>query len=117
MQKLTTTFEKLKDYDACPSRYKHLAKQLGGIEQYGAETPITLLQILDANGVEDTLWALRTCKLTDSDKKQLRLLACDYAEHVLSIFEKRYPDDKRPRHCIETTRKYIAAAATLESIL
>ena len=34
------------------------------------------------------------------------LFAADCAEHVLPIFEKQYPDDKRPRKAIEAARAY-----------
>lgn len=41
-----------------------------------------------------------------SDKK-LHILACDFAEHVLPIFEKEYPNDDRPRKAIELKRLWI----------
>ena len=40
------------------------------------------------------------------DDRIARLFACDCAEHVLSIYEKNYPDDKRPRHAIEVARLF-----------
>jgi hypothetical protein len=40
------------------------------------------------------------------DDKVLRLLAADFAEHVLPIFEKRYPKDMRPRDAIAAARAY-----------
>jgi len=86
-----------------------LAKALGGIKAYGVNTPITLLQILDINGFDDALWALRACP--DSDTFA-RLLACDYAEHVLPIFETQYPDDDRPRKAIAVSRRYARGEAT-----
>ena len=86
-----------------------MAKALGGIKAYGRDTPITLLQILDINGLDDALWALRACP--DSDTFA-RLLACDYAEHVLRIFETRYPDDYRPREAIAVSRRYARGEAT-----
>ena len=39
------------------------------------------------------------------NSRQLKLFACDCAEHVLPIFEKRYPGDDRPRKIIETIRQ------------
>lgn len=57
---LTTTFARLKEAHACTQGYKTLGEALGGISRYGKNTPITFLQILDANGVEDTLWAFKT---------------------------------------------------------
>ena len=104
-----TTFRKLHEAGACTERYRFLAKALGGIKTYGKDTPITLLQILDINGLDDALWALRAC---DDAENFSRLLACDYAEHVLHIFETRYPDDYRPREAIAVSRRYARGEAT-----
>jgi hypothetical protein len=41
-------------------------------------------------------------------KKSCVLLVADYAEHVIHIYEDRYPDDLRPRKAIEATRKFVA---------
>ena len=41
------------------------------------------------------------------DAKTLHLLACDFAESVLPIFEKKYPEDNRPRRAIEVKRLWI----------
>ena len=105
----TTSFRLLHDAGACKERYRFLAKALGGIKAYGRDTPITLLQILNINGLDDALWALRACP--DSEKF-VRLLACDYAEHVLHIFEAKYPDDYRPREAIAVSRRYARGEAT-----
>ena len=105
----TTSFRLLHDAGACKDRYRFLAKALGGIKAYGVNTPITLLQILNINGLDDALWALRACP--DSDTFA-RLLACDYAEHVLPIFETQYPDDDRPRKAIAVSRRHAHGEAT-----
>ena len=104
-----TTFRKLHEAGACTERYRFLAKALGGIKTYGKDTPITLLQILDINGLDDALWALRAC---DDAETFSRLLACDYAEHVLPIFETQYPDDDRPRKAIAVSRRHAHGEAT-----
>ena len=105
----TTSFRLLHDAGACKERYRFLAKALGGIKAYGVNTPITLLQILDINGFDDALWALRAC---DDAETFSRLLVCDYAEHVLHIFEAEYPDDYRPREAIAVSRRYARGEAT-----
>ena len=51
-------------------------------------------------------WLLDALDISDEQEKDLRLLACDYAEEVLHLFEDKYPDDKRPRLAIEAARKY-----------
>ena len=67
------------------------------------DAPLSLLTILASNGLDDALWALRA---VDGYDREIRLLACDFAEHVLPIWEAQYPDDNRPRTCIETARRY-----------
>ena len=108
-----TTFRKLHEAGACTERYRFLAKALGGIKTYGKDTPITLLQILDINGLDDALWALRAC---DDAANFSRLLACDYAEHVLHLFEAQCPGDDRPRKAIEVSRRHARGEATEEAL-
>ena len=45
-----------------------------------------------------------------------RLFACDCAALVLPIYEKEYPDDKRPRKCIKVARKFAHGKATREEM-
>src|SRR5271154_5536938 len=42
--------------------------------------------------------------------------SCDCAELVLPIFEKKYPEDKRVRECIEVTRKWANGEASVEDV-
>ena len=42
-----------------------------------------------------------------TDKKILVIWACDCAERVLPYFEKKRPDDKRPRRAIATARTWV----------
>ena len=107
-----TTFKQLRNMGACQNRYQFLAKQLGGIKKYGKCTPISLLQILDINGLDDCLLSLRTVEATPEFERFSRLLACDFAEHVLPLFESKFPGDLRPRHAIETSRRYANGDAT-----
>ena len=106
----TTTLAEIKKHDPYESVWKKLLKNLGGIRKYGKDTPLTLLQILDSNGLDDALWALRAF----GDKRFARLLVCDYAEHVLHLFKAEYPEDKRPQQAIEVSRKYANGKATSE---
>lgn len=50
------------------------------------------------------------------DERIARLFACDCAEQVLPLFEQKYPDDARPRQCIETTRRFANGEATDEEL-
>ena len=109
---ITTTFKDLHDNNACIDRYRHLAKALGGITKYGRTTPINLLVILEHNSLNDFFWTLGTVK----DNKIFRLMGTDFAESVLPIFEKQYPDDPRIRDTIEVTRRYVRSEATIDEL-
>lgn len=50
--------------------------------------------------------------VTTWNKRTARLFACDCAEHVLHLFEARYPDDARPRQAIEVARRHANGKAT-----
>jgi hypothetical protein len=101
---LTTTFNLLREKSACTSGYKTLAKHLGGVNVYGADKEINLLTILESNGFDDAAWSLRAT-VQDADSVK-RLIAADFAESVLHIFESRRPGDDRPRKAIQAARDF-----------
>lgn len=41
------------------------------------------------------------------NKSSMRMFAIDCAERVLPIFEKRYPDNKRPADAIDAARRFV----------
>ena len=55
-------------------------------------------------------------KLETWNERTARLYACDCAERVLPNYEKRHPDDKRPRVAIETARRYADGKATKKAL-
>jgi len=55
-------------------------------------------------------------QIKEWNEKTARLFAADCAEHVLSIYEKKYPDDDRPRNAIEAVRKYANGKITREEL-
>jgi len=115
---LSTTFALAREYGACEPSYDKMAEALGGVDEYGDNTPFTLLQVLDVLGVHDAAWALR-CVLpeqADDAERAARLFACECAEDVLPIFERENPDDKSPREAIEVARKFANGEATEEQL-
>ena len=90
---LTTTLYSLRKHHACDSRYGYLVSALG--PDYGDKTPINLLAILEHNGVDDCLWAL--CATAQNCDMVARLMAADFAEVVLPLYEGQHPGDARPR--------------------
>ena len=99
---LHTTFNLAQDAGACAHGYEKLAQALGGVNQYGKDTPIPLSKIIKTNGLQDTIWALR-CTIEPAENTLIEF-ACRCAEHVLHYYEDKYPADKRPRLAIEKAR-------------
>ena len=111
---LYTTFNKLHENNACKEGYKKLAEYLGGVKSYGKDTPIPLTVVLESNGLGDALWCLSAT--VEDCERSVRLLACDYAEHVLHLFETKYPDDKCPRTAIDVSRRYANGESTIDEL-
>ena len=103
---MTTTFQLARKAGACKTSYRAFAEYVGGIEKYGKDTPIQLGHILDVLGFNDALWCLRCTQVPEKARKLSLLLAGDYAERVLYLYELEYPFDSRPRDAISATRLY-----------
>jgi hypothetical protein len=55
-------------------------------------------------------------QVTTWNEKSARLLACDFAEEVMPIWDKQMSDDDRPRKVIEVARKYANGKATKDEL-
>jgi len=103
----TTSFELLCKAKFKKDRYRRLAKALGGIRNYGRNTPITLLKILDVCGLYNAVWSLRACP--HSEKFALEF-AYDCAEHAL-----RFRNDQL-NQVLEVARRITFDKATADEI-
>ena len=54
--------------------------------------------------------------IDDLTGQEQRLIAADFAERVLPLFEAEYPDDDRPRKAIEAARAYARGEITKEQM-
>jgi len=55
-------------------------------------------------------------QLTTWNSRTQRLFACDCAEHVLPLYERRHPNDARPRNAIAVARRYATGEASVEEL-
>ncbi len=110
--KLTTTLNKIRACSPCTSGWKTLLTYLGKTEADDAE--INLLTVLESNGVPDMLWCLRAT--TEDSKRIASQLAIEFAEQALPIFEKRKPDDNRPRAAIQAARDFLDGTIGIEEL-
>lgn len=74
-----TTLARIREHSPCEDGWKKLCKSLGGIRNYGKDTPVSLLQILDSNGLNDALWCLRACDAEDFARDFARWCALQVA--------------------------------------
>lgn len=101
MPNLKTTLGVIKSHSSCESGWKNLCKTLGTIEP---ETEVTLLQILDSNGVQDAYWALGRCW----GYRDRCLLIAD----VIDISEVRNHNCAAVRDMPDTIRRWYAGIIT-----
>jgi len=92
--------QEIKNLNPCTDRWKNLIKHYPNWEG----TPLDFLK-LEHISVEDKQWLFLREEYVP--KRELHLYACLCAEQVLHIFEKEYPDDKRPREAIEAKRLWL----------
>jgi hypothetical protein len=113
---LHTTFARAKEAHACFGSYHKFAKFKGGVRKWGKDTPFPLSEVVEVCGLDDALWALKIVLEKQEGDRIARVFACDCAERALPIFEKEYPNDKRPRLAIEVARHYASGQATEEQL-
>src|ERR1700744_4644627 len=76
---------------------------------------ITLESILKSEiPVRDKYWFV--CKKLTT-KEQNKQIAIAVAELVLPLFDRRYPEDKRPREAIEAAKAFIAGHISLDELI
>jgi len=54
---MTTTLREIEEYKPCGDGWKKLLKSLGKRE--ADDEPLSLMHILESNGVKDAIWCLR----------------------------------------------------------
>jgi hypothetical protein len=103
---MQTTLNRIKLHSPCKDGWEKLLNHLNKTQSDGEV--LVLRTILESNGIDDTIWAMRAVEGKD---KEIRLFAADCAELVLPIYEKDYPSDSRPRLAISDSRPRLAIQA------
>jgi len=103
---MKTTLNKIKSNRPCSEGWENLLTFLNKIKADDEE--LDLLTILESNGLIDALWAL---KCVEGFDREIRLMACDFAESVIHL-----ANDERCVNAIKISRDYTNGLATQEEL-
>ena len=103
---MNTTLNKIKKHSPCSDGWQKLLTFLNKTE--ADDELLELTTILESNGLDDALWALRT---VDGKDREIRLMVCDFAESVVHL-----ANDERCNKAIDVSRKYANGEATQKEL-
>jgi hypothetical protein len=120
---ITTTLKQLREAGACIDGYNKLVRAIQG-EQFSEEDelretyirfshkePISLAFILESNGIDDALWALRACEQTKELQRAERLYGVWCARQVQHLMT-----DQRSIDALDVAERFAVGEATDEEL-
>ena len=99
---MKTTLNKIREHNPCTDGWKKLLAYLGKTKPY--DEPLSLLTILDSNGLQDTLWCLRAVEGYDREIRLYAVWCVRQAQHLLT--------DKRSLDALDVAERYANGEAT-----
>jgi len=103
---ICTTLNKIRGHSPCESGWKKLLKHLGKTE--ADDEPLPLLTILESNGLDDTLWCLRTVPEHDREWRLFAVWCARKVQHLMT--------DQRSINALDVAEKYANGKATKEEL-
>ena len=122
MSKFSVTLPALRKAGACVDGYNRLVRTLQGLEftcddakrrnwlKFVHEDPVSIRTILDSNGIDDALWALRCIDNADDDK-DVRLFAIWCARQVDQLMT-----DARSKTALDVAERHAHGLATDDAL-
>lgn len=116
MNKFSVTLKALRRGGACVDGYNKLVRSLQGRPfsdsdsqrdsyiRYKHDAPILLTDIVDSNGFEDALWALRCVGNADKDARLFAVWCARQVEHLMK--------DPRSKEALDVAERYAYGKAT-----
>ena len=103
---MKTTLNAIRARGPCADGWRKLLAHLDKTES--DDEPLSLLTILDSNGIDDALWALRAVEGYDRDKRLYAVWCVWQVEHLLT--------DHRPRDALDVAERFARGRATREEL-
>ena len=103
---MKTTLNLIRACSPCASGWSKLLAHLG--KTGPDDEPLSLITILDSNGLNDALWALRAVEGHDREKRLFAVWCVRQVEHLLT--------DQRSRDALEVSERFARGRATREEL-
>ncbi|MES2323247.1 MAG: hypothetical protein V4633_13365 [Pseudomonadota bacterium] len=99
---MKTTLNAIREHSPCCEGWEKLLRTLGKTK--ADDEPVSIIQVLDSNGLDDALWCLRAVKGRD---KEIRLYAVWCARQVQHLMT-----DKRSTDALDVAERFANGEAT-----
>ena len=103
---MKTTLNAIREHAPCAEGWKKLLTYLG--KTAADDEPLSLLTILDSNGLDDALWALRAVEGYDREIRLYAVWCARRVEHLLT--------DQRSLDALEVAERFARGRATREEL-
>ena len=103
---MKTTLSAIRAHGPCASGWRKLLAHLNKTE--ADDEPLSLLMILDSNGLDDALWALRAVEGYDREKRLYAVWCARQVKHLLI--------DQRSLNALEVAERFARGRATREEL-
>lgn len=103
---MKTTLNKIREHQPCADGWEKLLKYLGKTK--ADDEPLSLLTILDSNGLDDAIWCLRAVEGYDREIRLYAVWCARQVQHLLT--------DKRSLDAIDVAERYANGQATEDEL-
>ena len=103
---MKTTLNKIRSHAPCAEGWEKLLNYLGKTK--ADDEPLSLLTILDSNGLRDALWCLRAVEGYDREIRLYAVWCARQVQHLLT--------DKRSLDALDVAERYVNGQATEDEL-
>ena len=99
---MKTTLNKIREHSPCTSGWEKLLSYLGKTK--ADDEPLSLVTIIDSNGLDDAIWCLRAVEGKDKEIRLYAVWCVRQVQHLLT--------DKRSLDALDVAERYANGDAT-----
>ena len=99
---VTTTLNRIREHSPCADGWEKLLRHLGKTQ--ADDEPLSLITVLDSNGLNDALWCLRACDGINREARLYAVWCVRQVQHLLT--------DSRSLVALDVAEKYALGEAT-----